>query len=359
MATNTRILVINPGSTSTKIAIYQQEKVIFLKTIKHAPDVLRRFEKITDQYEYRKDIIYQELKSADVPVESIDAVIGRGGLVKPIASGVYRVNDAMRDDLLACKRGEHASNLGALIAYDIAKLLPSAVAFIADPVVVDELQPLARYSGHPLIERRSIFHALNQKAIARAHAKSIMKKYEDLNLIVVHLGGGITVGAHQKGKVVDVNQGLDGDGPFSPERTGSLPVGQLLKVAFSGIYSYEKMSEMIVGKGGMMAYLGTNDAYIAERDAKDGDKKHLEVLEAMAYQVAKEIGAMSTVLKGEVDAILITGGIANSKWFCNLVIERVYRIAPVHVYPGQDEMGALADNALLAINGEIEVKEYR
>ena len=358
MATNTRILVINPGSTSTKIAIYQQEKVIFLKTIKHAPDLLRRFEKITDQYEYRKDIIYQELKSADVPVESIDAVIGRGGLVKPIASGVYRVNDAMRDDLLTCKRGEHASNLGALIAYDIANLLPSAKAFIADPVVVDELQPLARYSGHPFFERRSIFHALNQKAIARAHAKSIMRKYEDLNLIVVHLGGGITVGAHQKGKVVDVNQGLDGDGPFSPERTGSLPVGQLLKVAFSGIYSYEKMSEMIVGKGGMMAYLGTNDAYIAEREAKDGDKKYREVLEAMAYQVAKEIGAMGTVLKGEVDAILITGGIANSKWFCSLVIERVYRIAPVHVYPGQDEMGALAENALLAINGEIEVKEY-
>ena len=359
MATNTRILVINPGSTSTKIAIYQQEKVIFLKTIKHAPEVLRRFPKITDQYEYRKDIIYEELKSADVPLETIDAVIGRGGLVKPIASGVYRVNDAMRDDLLACRRGEHASNLGALIAYDIAKLLPSAEAFIADPVVVDELQPLARYSGHPLFERRSIFHALNQKAIARAHAKSVMKKYEDLNLIVVHLGGGITVGAHQKGMVIDVNQGLDGDGPFSPERSGTLPVGQLLKVAFSGIYSYEKMSEMIVGKGGMMAYLGTNDAYVAEREAKEGDKKHREVLEAMAYQVAKEIGAMGTVLKGEVDAILITGGIANSKWFCNLVIERVFRIAPVHVYPGQDEMGALAENALLALNGEIEVKEYR
>ena len=358
MGANTRILVINPGSTSTKIAIFQQEKVIFLKTIKHAPEVLRRFEKITDQYEYRKDIIYQELKSADVPAESIDAVIGRGGLVKPISSGVYRVNETMRDDLLACKRGEHASNLGALIAYDIARLLPSADAFIADPVVVDELQPLARYSGHPLLERRSIFHALNQKAIARAHAKSIMKKYEDLNLIVVHLGGGITVGAHQKGKVVDVNQGLDGDGPFSPERTGSLPVGQLLKVAFSGIYNSDKMSEMIVGKGGMMAYLGTNDAYIAEREAKDGDKKHREVLEAMAYQVAKEIGAMGTVLKGEVDAILITGGIANSIWFCNLIIERVYRIAPVHLYPGQDEMGALAENALLALNGEIEIKEY-
>jgi butyrate kinase len=358
MATNTRILVINPGSTSTKIAIYQQEKVIFLKTIKHAPEDLRKFKRITDQYEYRKDVIYKELSSADVPVETIDAVIGRGGLVKPIASGVYRINESMRNDLLECKRGEHASNLGALIASDIAKLIPNAEAFIADPVVVDELQPLARYSGHPIFERKSVFHALNQKAIARSHAKSIMKKYEDLNLIVVHLGGGITVGAHYKGKVIDVNQGLDGDGPFSPERSGTLPVGQLLKVAFSGIYSYNKMAEMIVGKGGMMVYLGTNDAYLAEREANKGDEKCSEVLAAMAYQVAKEIGAMSTVLKGKVDGILITGGIANSKWFCNMIIERVYRIAPVYIYPGQDEMGALAENALMAINGEIEIKEY-
>ncbi len=358
MATNTRILVINPGSTSTKIAIYQQEKVIFLKTIKHAPEALEPFKRITDQYEYRKNIIYEELKGADVHVETINAVIGRGGLVKPIGSGVYRVNEAMQKDLLECKLGEHASNLGGLIAADIAKLLPSAEAFIADPVVVDELEPLARYSGHPAFERVSIFHALNQKAIARSHAKSVMKRYEDMNLIVVHLGGGITVGAHQKGRVIDVNQGLDGDGPFSPERSGTLPVGALLKAAYSGKYSYEEMREMILGKGGMTAYLGTNDVYIAEREAKDGDEKYREVLEAMAYQTAKEIGAMFTVLKGEVDAILITGGIANSKWFCNLVIERVYRIAPVHVYPGQDEMGALAENALLALNGEIEVKEY-
>lgn len=359
MGTYTRILVINPGSTSTKIAIYQQEKVIFLKTIKHPTDDLKRFKRIPEQYEYRKNIIYEELKSADVNVETVEAVIGRGGMIKPIPSGVYRVNDAMIKDLLDSRRGEHASSLGGLIAYDIAKLIPNAEAFIADPVVVDELQPLARFSGHPAFERKSVFHALNQKAIARAHAKSILKKYEDLNLIVVHLGGGITVGAHLKGKVVDVNQGLDGDGPFSPERSGSLPVGQLLKAAFSGLYSYDKLSEMIVGKGGMMAYLGTNDAYVAEREAKDGDEKYLRVMEAMAYQVAKEIGGMSTVLKGEVDGILITGGIANSKWFCNLIIERVYRIAPVYVYPGQDEMGALAENALLALNGDIEIKEYK
>lgn len=354
-----RILVINPGSTSTKIAIYQQERVIFLKTIRHTPEELRKFKRITDQFEFRKDVIIRELKGADVHVETIDAVIGRGGMVKPIASGVYRVNDTMRTDLLECKRGEHASNLGALIAADIAKQLPSAEAFIADPVVVDELEPLARYSGHPLFERRSVFHALNQKAVARSHAKSIMKKYEDLNLIVVHLGGGITVGAHKKGKVVDVNQGLDGDGPFSPERSGTLPVGQLIKVAFSGIYSQAKMNEMILGKGGMVAYLGTNDAYIAERAARDGDEKALQVLQAMAYQVSKEIGAMSTVLNGKVDAILITGGIANSKWFCNLISERVYRIAPIHLYPGEDEMGALAENATLALEGEIEIKEYK
>src|SRR5690554_5241906 len=206
MATNTRILVINPGSTSTKIAIYQQEKVIFLKTIKHAPEDLRKYKRITDQYEFRKDVIYKELQSADVPVETIDAVIGRGGMVKPIASGVYRVNDAMRNDLLECKRGEHASNLGALIADDVAKALPSAQAFIADPVVVDELEPLARYSGHPLFERISLFHALNQKAIARAHAKSLMRRYEDMDLIVAHLGGGISVGVHHKGRVVGVKQ---------------------------------------------------------------------------------------------------------------------------------------------------------
>ncbi len=359
MAVNTRILVINPGSTSTKIAIFQQEKVIFLKTIKYSPDRLKKYSRITDQVEYRKEVIFEELKDADIPLESIDAVIGRGGLVKPIDSGVYRINEEMKKDLLECKRGEHASNLGGLVAADIADMLPSAVAFIADPVVVDELDPLARYSGHPDFERRSVFHALNQKAIARSHANSIMKKYEDLNLIVAHLGGGITVGAHRKGRVVDVNQGLDGDGPFAPERSGSLPMAAVLKAAFSGKYIYEELYSMIVGKGGMMAYLGTNDAYLAEREAKDGDEKSREVLEAMAYQVAKEIGAMSTVLKGEVDGILITGGIANSKWFCNLIIERVYRIAPVHIYPGQDEMGALAANALLALNGDIEIKEYK
>jgi butyrate kinase len=254
--------------------------------------------------------------------------------------------------------GEHASNLGGLIADDIAKSLPNAEAFIADPVVVDELDNLARYYGHPDFERVSIFHALNQKAVARSHAKSIMRKYEDLNLIVVHLGGGISVGAHQKGKVIDVNQALDGDGPFSPERSGTLPVGALLKAAFSGNYSYDQMKKMVKGNGGIAAYLNTNSAYDAEMQAVDGDVKSREVFEAMAYQVAKEVGAMSTVLRGVVDGILITGGIANSKWFVNMVIERVFKIAPVHVYPGEDEMRALATNGLLVLKGEVEPKEY-
>lgn len=358
MDNSARILAINPGSTSTKIAVYQGGNVIFLKNIRHSVEELSKFEKITDQYEYRRNIIYQELKNAEIHLDKIKIVIGRGGLVKPISSGVYKVNDALKKDLVNCLMGEHASNLGGLIADDIAKQLPSAEAYIADPVVVDEFGSLARYSGHPLFNRVSIFHALNQKAIARTHAKSIMKSYEDMNLIVAHMGGGISVGAHHKGRVIDVNQALDGDGPFSPERSGTLPIGAVVKAAYSGEYTYEQMKEMIVGKGGMCAYMGTNDAFEIEQAALAGHKKSYEVLDAMAYQVAKEIGAMSTVLKGDVDAILITGGMANGKWFCNLIIERVYKIAPVHVYPGEDEMRALAENAMLVLNGEIEAKEY-
>lgn len=359
MEENIRILAINPGSTSTKIAVYQNAKPLFLKTLKHSTRELEGFDKITDQYEYRKRMIYQELEQAEIRLNLIRAVVGRGGLVKPIPSGVYRVNEAMKKDLRRSPLGEHASNLGGLIADDIAKALPDAEAFIADPVVVDELSNLARYSGHPDFERVSIFHALNQKAVARSHAKSIMRQYEELNLIVVHLGGGISVGAHQKGKVIDVNQALDGDGPFSPERTGTLPVGALIKAAFSGKYTLEQMKKMVKGNGGLAAYLQTNDAYEAELRAADGDAKAKEVFEAMAYQVAKEVGAMSAVLHGEVDGILITGGIANSKWFVNLIIERVHKIAPAHVYPGEDEMRALATNGLLVLKGEVEPKEYK
>lgn len=353
------ILAINPGSTSTKIAVYCNEEQIFIKTIRHSPEELSQFEKITDQYEYRKNIIIKELHEANIDMSKLRAVIGRGGLVKPIASGIYEVNEAMKQDLIGGRMGEHASNLGGLIADDLAKALPDAKAYIADPVVVDEFEPLARYSGHPLFQRNSIFHALNQKAIARTYAKDMNRKYEDLNLVVAHLGGGISVGAHAKGRVIDVNQALDGDGPFSPERSGTLPIGAVMKAAYSGMYTYEDMKQMIKGKGGMCAYTGENDAYKVELAALDGNKEYYEVLEAMAYQIAKEIGAMATVLKGDVDAVLITGGMANSKWFCNFIIERVHKIAPVYIYPGEDEMRALASNALRALNGEADVLSYQ
>ncbi|MEA3504563.1 MAG: butyrate kinase [Bacteroidota bacterium] len=353
-----KILAINPGSTSTKIAVYNNNTPAFIKNIKHSVEEIGKFDKVAEQFEFRKDLIVSQLKDADIDINDLDAVVGRGGLVKPIPSGVYEINEALKADLINSPMGEHASNLGGLIADEIASALPSAKAYIADPVVVDEFCELARYSGHPDFPRYSIFHALNQKAVAYSHAKSINRNYEDLNLIIAHLGGGISVGAHQKGKVIDVNQALDGDGPFSPERSGTLPMGAVIKAAFSGKYSYDEMKKMITGKGGMVAYVGSNDAYEVELKAIAGDKKAEEVFDAMAYQIAKEIGAMSTVLNCDVDAVLITGGMANGKWFVNKIIDRVYKIAPVHIYPGEDEMRALAVNGLRVIRGEVEAKIY-
>lgn len=359
MISKNLILAINPGSTSTKIAVFSGAEQIFVKNIKHSAEELAPFEKITDQYEFRKNIILAELKANNIELESLKVIVGRGGLVKFIPSGVYSVNEAMIADLKAGINGEHASNLGGLIANDIALSIPGSNAYIADPVVVDELQDVARISGHPAFERVSIFHALNQKAIARTYAKEINKKYEDLNLIVVHLGGGISIGAHCKGRVIDVNQALDGEGPFSPERCGTVPVGQLAKLCFSGKHSYDEVKKMITGKGGYVAYLGTNDAYEVEKRADSGDKKAELMQNAMAYQVSKEIGAMATVLKGKVDAILLTGGIAYGKPFVALVKEYVEFLAPVAVYPGEDEMKALALNGHLVLSGEIVASEYK
>ncbi len=353
-----RILAINPGSTSTKIAVYAGTTPMLVKTIIHSSEELRQFNKLTDQFNFRKNIIYQELKDAEIRIDLIRVVMGIGGLLKPIPSGVYAVNDKMKYDLRNSPMGEHASNLGGLIADDIAQALPDARAYIVDPIVVDELQDIARLSGHPAFKRVSIFHALNQKAIARSHAKSIMKAYEDLNLIVVHLGGGITVGAHQKGKVIDVNQGLDGEGPFSPERSGTLPSADLIKACFSGKYTEEQLLKMVKGEGGLVAYLGTNNAYEVEQRVEAGDSYAFLIFDAMTYQVAKFVGAMATVLFGQVDGILITGGIAKSNWFVNRIMARVHRIAPVFVYPGEDEMRSLVMNGLMVIKGEVEVKEY-
>lgn len=355
---NIYILAINPGSTSTKIAVFNNGNPVFLKNIKHESKELKKFDTIAEQHDFRKQIILEELDKAEIKLDSIKAIVGRGGLVKPIESGIYIVNQALIRDLIDSKLGEHASNLGGLIAYEIAKAIPDAEAYIADPVVVDELSPLARVSGHPAFRRKSIFHALNQKAVARAHAKSVLKTYEEMNMIIAHMGGGISIAAHEKGRVIDVNQALDGEGPFSPERSGTVPIGDLVNMCFSGRYNKEKIKKMIQGEGGLVAYLGTNSAYDVEQNILQGDDEAKFYFDAMAYQVAKSIGSMSPVLKGKVDAIILTGGIANSKYFVNKIIERVHVIAPVHVYPGEDEMRALAMNGLMVINGEVQAKIY-
>jgi len=353
-----RVIAINPGSTSTKIAIYQNLEAIFLKTIRHSAEELAVFPRITDQYKFRKEIILNQIHEAGIDLLNVRIVMGRGGLLKPVESGVYEVNEAMVNDLQHRTFREHASNLGGLIAYDLALSLPDARAYIADPVVVDELDDIARIAGHPLFQRISIFHALNQKAIARDFAKTVQKKYEELNLIVVHLGGVITVGAHQRGRVIDVNQGLDGEGPFSPERSGTLPVGELITMCFHGKYTEKELRKMVTGEGGLVAYLGTNDAAEVAKMAESGNTKARLIYEAMAYQVSKYIGEMFTVLKGNVDAILITGGVAYDKLFVSWIQERVYRLAPVHIFPGEDEMRALAMNGLMVLRGEVIPKVY-
>lgn len=351
-------MAINPGSTSTKFALFEEDEILFEKTLRHSPEDLAGFPRIADQFHYRKDLIMEELTARNVNLNSISAVVGRGGVVKPIESGIYEVNQKLIDDLVEAARGEHASNLGGLIASDIASHLPGAKAFIVDPVVVDELLPIARISGHPEIERVSIFHALNQKAVSRLYASSAGRNYEDLNLVVAHMGGGISVGAHRKGKVVDVNNALNGDGPFSPERSGGLPARQLIDLCFSGRYSYDELKQMITGKGGMLAYLGTNNFKQACEMAEGGDERSVLITEALAYQVAREIGAMAAVLDGEVDAIILTGGLAYQESHVERIRKKVGFIARVVVFPGEDEIRALAFNGLLALDGKIGIKTY-
>ena len=352
------ILAINPGSTSTKFALFEEENLIFEKTLRHTFEELSGFNKVTDQFHFRKDLIMKELAGQKIDFSAIAAVVGRGGLIKPIESGIYEVNKKMIDDLRTGILGQHASNLGGLIADDIASSLPGAKAYIVDPVVVDELEPVARISGHPAIERVSILHALNQKAVARLYAESVKGRYEDLNLIVVHMGGGISVGAHRKGRIIDVNNALNGDGPFSPERSGGLPSGQLVDLCFSGKYSYQELKSMITGKGGLVAYLGTNNFIEANSMADNGDQKAVLIVEALAYQIAKEIGALAAVLEGKVDAIILTGGLAYQESHVERIKKMVRFIADVVVFPGEDEIKALAFNGLLALDGKIEIKEY-
>jgi butyrate kinase len=353
-----KILAINPGSTSTKIAIYHNTKPVFLKSIHHESPDLGQFHRIVDQYKFRKEIILKELRDSHINIELIKIIIGRGGVIRPIESGVYIINEQMKKDLLGGKLSEHASNLGALIADDLAKEIPGCKAYIADPVVVDELQDVARIAGHPKFRRLSIFHALNQKATARAYARLTNRRYEDLNLVIAHMGGGVSVGVHRKGRVIDVNQALDGEGPFSPERSGTLPAYALAKLCMDGKHSLDEVKRMITGEGGYMAYLKTNSAYEVELMAQEGDEKARILQDALSYQTGKEIAAMCAVLHGEVDAIILTGGISHNPMVVEYIKKMVSFIAPVVIYPGEDEMHALAMNGLMVLKGEIKPKEY-
>lgn len=352
-----RMLVINPGSTSTKIGIFENEISIFERTIRHDAEIINSFPNIIDQYEFRKNIILEILDHEGINISKIAAVCGRGGLLRPIEGGTYAVNDIMLTDLRSGFAGQHASNLGGILANEIASGL-NIPAFIVDPVVVDELEPIARISGFSLIERKSIFHALNQKAVARRVAKELRKNYNELNLIVTHLGGGITVGVHKHGKVIDVNNGLHGDGPFSPERAGTVPAGDLIALCFSGEHYRDEIMKRLVGQGGLVGYLGTNDALKVEERIAEGDQKAMLIYDAMAYQVAKEIGAASAVLSGKVDAIVLTGGLAYGKEFVKSITDRINWIADVMVHPGENELQALAEGALRVLRGEEKVKDY-
>lgn len=353
-----KILAINPGSTSTKIAVYDMHDVVLIRKIEHSAKELEQFACIMEQFEFRRNVILDTLSRAGIDLQKINIVIGRGGILKPLQSGVYAINDQMLKDIKS-PRGEHVSNLGIILANEIAGMItPRPLAITADPTCVDEMEEVARISGMPELPRLSMLHTLNQKAVARRYARKINKVYEQLNLIVAHMGGGISVGAHKQGRIVDVNNALHGDGPFSPERSGGVPAGQLVELCFSGHYSKEEVMKKIVGQGGLVGYLKTNNfAEVSER-VKAGDAQAMLYYQAMAYQVAKEIGAMGTVLSGKIDAIILTGGLANDTDFNKLIISRVEHIAPVIVYPGEDEMKAMAINAWMVLNQSIEIKEY-
>ncbi len=353
-----RILAINPGSTSTKFAVYFNDQCKLSKTIRHSLEDLSFYQSIYHQFDFRKGLIIEALVDEGIDVDSIKYIIGRGGLTYPVESGVYLINNLMLEHAREGVYGQHASNLGPLMADYIANQIPGAKAYIADPVVTDELQDVARVTGHPAFTKRSVFHALNQKATAREYARQNCVTYESLRLIIVHLGGGISVGAHLYGRVIDVNNALDGDGPFSPERSGSLPVGQVIDLCFEGRLSREEIRRMVVGEGGYVAYLGTNNAMEVEKRAREGDFSAQFIQEALGYQVAKLIGEMAVVLDGRVDAILVTGGMAHNKDLTGYLQRKTSFIADLHVFAGEDELAALAMNVLMVARGEQQAKVY-
>ncbi|NLP18928.1 MAG: butyrate kinase [Firmicutes bacterium] len=351
------ILVINPGSTSTKIALFQGETMIFEEILRHSMEEIASFGGVSGQFDFRRRALEGLLKEKDVELDSLAAVVGRGGFLRPIEGGTYKVTPAMVAELREGAQGEHASNLGGPLAMEVGRAA-GIPAYIVDPVVVDELGPLARVTGMAGIVRRSAFHALNQKAVARRAAKDLGSRYQDLNLIVAHLGGGISVGVHSRGRVIDVNNALDGDGPFAPERSGGVPVGDLISLCFSGELTEKEIKRRVVGGGGLVGYLATNDAREVEKLIEAGNEKAQLYYEAMAYQIAKEIGAGATVLKGQLDAIVLTGGIAHSKILTGWIHDRISFLAPVLIYPGEGEMEALAQGALRVLRGEEEARVY-
>ena len=351
------ILVINPGSTSTKIAVYEDEKPVMLRNIHHSPEELKQFERITDQRTFRRDLVIRELEYLNIPLD-FDIIIGRGGLARPVAGGVYRVNEKMCLDSYNAIR-KHACNLGCMIAFELANSIPGCLPLIADPGMVDELDDVARISGSPLMPKIAIWHALNQRAIARRFAREYGKRYEDLNLIICHLGGGISVAVHRHGLAVDANNALDGEGPLSPERAGTLPAADLIHLCYSGKYTKEQLLKRIAGQAGLVAHLGTTNVKEIIGRIEKGDEQARLLIDAMIYQTAKTIAGDSAVLYGKVDAILLTGGIAYSDYITSRLRKRIEFLAPVHIAPGEDEMQALALNALAVWRGERELKEYR
>lgn len=350
-------LIINPGSTSTKIGVFEDETLLFEETLRHSTEEIAQYATIVDQKDFRKDIIMNLLKEKDFDIKSLGMVVGRGGLLKPIPGGTYAVTDELLNDLKIGKQGQHASNLGGILAREIADEI-GVPSFIVDPVVVDELCDEARISGVPELPRTSVFHALNQKAVAKRYAKENNLKYEDLNLIVVHMGGGVSVGAHEKGKVIDVFNALDGDGAFSPERAGGVQSGALIKLCFSGKYTEKEVYKMFVGNGGFNAYIGTNDMRDVEKMVNEGDMKAKAIRDAFIFQMVKNMGSMACVLKGKVDRIIVTGGIAYDKAVVAGLKEACEWIAPFTVYPGEDELLALVQGGLRVMNKEEAAKEY-
>jgi butyrate kinase len=351
-----RILVINPGSTSTKISIFENEKELFTSNISHSKLELDPFRRVWDQYEFRKKLIKDLLEDKNIKAESLSAVVGRGGLFRPVVSGTYKVNELMIEDGRKAFGGEHPANLGAVLAFGIGWDF-HIPAFIIDPPSVDEFQEISRYTGLPEIPRKSIFHALNVKATARLAAQDLGKKIDQVNLIVAHLGGGVTVAALEKGETIDANNALQ-SGPFTPERAGTLPMLEFAEWCFLKDTNLEEMKKRMIGGGGLVAYLGTNNCEEVEKRIQNGNKKAKTIYEAMIYQIACEIGARAVALKGKIDAIVLTGGLAKSEILVKRLKEWISFLGQVLVYPGEDEMQSLALGALRVLRGEEKAKTY-